>query len=86
MKTLVLRGKRFWLGEVRQGDEMGGCEAPWMPEREIDIPVGGKTCDELDTIIHECLHGCFWDMDEDAVSESATSIARVLWRLGWRKT
>ncbi len=49
----------------------------WMPydgARELDLNV----------CIHELLHGCT-ELDEYCVDETATDIARVLWRLGWRK-
>jgi hypothetical protein len=33
---------------------------------------------EVDTIIHECLHGLWWDLDEEAVRTAATEIAAAL--------
>ena len=54
-------------------------------ERIIKIPVDGDTRDELDWIVHESLHACCPYLEEDAVDKAATSVARLLWRLGWRK-
>ena len=54
-------------------------------ERIVKIPVDGDTLDELDWIIHESLHACCPYLEEDAVDKAATSVARLLWRLGWRK-
>lgn len=41
---------------------------------------------QLEVIIHELLHGCHWDLDEVAITETAEDLARVLYRLGYRKT
>lgn len=40
---------------------------------------------ELETIIHEALHACLWDLDEEPIEETAESIASLLWKLGYRK-
>lgn len=40
---------------------------------------------ELDVLIHEMLHACHWDLDEQAITETASDLARVLTRLGYRK-
>ena len=39
----------------------------------------------LDTVIHELLHAAEWNMSEEWVTSTADDIARVLWRLGWRR-
>ena len=51
----------------------------------IQIPIDGDTLPELDWCTHESLHACCPWMAEDAVDEAATCIAKLLWRLGWRK-
>ncbi len=38
--------------------------------------------DLLEVLIHEALHGCFWDMDENSIAETGDSIARFLKKLG----
>ena len=40
----------------------------------------------LDTSIHESLHACQWYLDEEAVTKIATSLAKFLWRTGYRLT
>jgi len=40
----------------------------------------------LDTVVHEVLHACRPEMSEEAVAETASTIARVLHRLGARIT
>ena len=53
--------------------------------RVMRVPVDGDTLAELDWIIHESLHACHPYLHEEAVDRAATSVARLLWRLGWRK-
>jgi len=86
MRSVMIRGKRFRVVDVAtwEGAELGYCTNPDL-DKEIAIPIDGDTEAELDTIIHELLHACHWDMSEEAVEETATCVARALWRLGWRK-
>lgn len=92
MRCHTFRGKRWRIAEAISGDELpmgsmkGYCEGPpSAPDREMLIPVGGVSREDLETIIHEALHACLWDINEDAVDQSAVDLARFLWRLGWRK-
>ena len=48
----------------------------------IDPNVGGLG--RLDVLVHEAMHACFPDLDEDEVDEYSWDIARFLWRLGYR--
>lgn len=41
--------------------------------------------DYLDTLIHETIHQCFPKLSEQKVLNGATTIANLLWRLGYRK-
>lgn len=84
--THVFRGRRFIISAERPRKMRGYCEDPKSPEKMINIPVRGKSQDNLTTIIHEGLHACLWDTAEDSVEETSESIAKLLWRLGWRKT
>lgn len=38
----------------------------------------------LDTTIHEGLHACLWVLDEETVAQTATDLAKFLYRMGWR--
>ena len=40
---------------------------------------------ELDTLIHELLHACQPDLEESAVDQTASDIARILTRLGYSR-
>ena len=73
--TFVPRSlRRGWFGK---------CESA---TRSITIESGHPQKQELDTLIHEMLHASLDPVDEQYVQQTATDIARVLWRLGWRKT
>jgi hypothetical protein len=40
--------------------------------------------DRLDTICHELLHACQGYASEEHVAEVATTLATVLWQIGYR--
>jgi len=63
-------------------DSLGECD---FNTKTIKIPYDGDTLHELDCIIHEALHACFPFLVDDEVERSATDVARLLWRLDWRK-
>ena len=81
-----LRGKR-WRLEVLDFLHDGCCgsmDPAGVPQKRILIARNQDPLDILDTVIHECLHACVPDLDEDAVTETATDIAKVLHRMGCR--
>lgn len=41
--------------------------------------------DELKVAVHECLHAEYPDMKEKHVTRVADSVARLLWKMGYRK-
>lgn len=53
-------------------------------KRTITICTSLAGIDELDTIVHELLHACQGYASEDHVAEVATTLANILWRLGYR--
>jgi hypothetical protein len=53
-------------------------------KRTITICTSLSDLDELDTLIHELLHACQGYASEDHVAEVATTLANILWRLGYR--
>ena len=50
---------------------------------EVDHRIRGRL--ELDTLIHEMLHAVYPFLAEDPVNDSASEIASILWKLGYRK-
>ena len=84
IKSHSFRGKRWKLVDAGSGNG-GICQGPHIKRREMLVPMTGNSQHDLDTVLHEGLHACFWDIDEEGIHESAADLARLLWRLGWRK-
>ena len=82
-KTVTIRGKRwrFELVTLPRGRD-GDCH---VQPRQIRIRKSLKGQHKLDVIIHEILHAADWDKTEEWVDSTASDIARVLWRLGYRE-
>jgi len=82
MKSHVFRGKRFkiFLRNPQNRNHLGTCD---YKKREIEIKPSLEGEEKLDCMIHEALHACFPDIDDAAVDESATSIAKFLTRAGY---
>ena len=80
-----LRGK-YWsiVRSILPRSTLGLCD--WS-SRKITISTARKIRGELelDTVIHELLHACQPDLAEETVEETASDIARVLWRMGYRQ-
>ena len=76
--------KRYWTiirGKLDRNKD-GLCDAN---SRTITIRRSLSGERELDVLIHEMLHACHWDLDEEAITETASDLARVLTRLGYRR-
>ena len=83
-RILKIRGQRWRLRFVTHlGDAEGICN---KEERIIRIALGHPEDRTLDSIIHEILHAALWDLDEEAVSETANAISAALWRVGYRRS
>jgi hypothetical protein len=79
------RGQRWSVQDSKGLDRLtlGLCE---HDIRKIQVPIYKDTELALDTTIHECLHASFPDISEEAINESASDIACLLYKLGWRLT
>ena len=81
IRSHTFNGKRFKvynLAGLPAGD-LGACG-----DRYIKVPIDGDTLEELDAIIHEGLHAAT-PLNEESVCIAAMDVAKLLWRLGWRK-
>jgi len=85
VKAVDLRGRRFLVSRPKrlEPDVLGWCRANCKPKIAVAYSLNGQ--EELEIFIHEMLHGCFWDMDEEAITDTADGIAKALWRIGYRK-
>jgi hypothetical protein len=55
-----------------------------LPRIDIDIRLTNE--EELDTLVHECIHHTLPYLNEETVIAAGTMIAAILWSDGWRKT
>ncbi len=53
--------------------------------KKIRVSKGLRPKTEMDTIIHEVLHVLDPTKDESWIKESGTTLADILWKLGYRK-
>ena len=85
---ITLRGKRYTVEFPARvpGGVHGLCDSPKLKGRKILIKRSLIGQRRLEVIIHEALHACMWDIDEEAVDETAHDIARLLWRVGYRSS
>lgn len=63
----------------------GQIDPPSYTKKQLKISNNLKSDKEiLEVFLHECLHGCFWDLDESAIEAAALDISKLLYRLGAR--
>lgn len=59
----------------------------WPLSRRRRIEIDPRQCPKeyMDTLIHEALHELFPKKREDVILRAGTTIANLLWRLGYRR-
>lgn len=85
MKFHSFRGKRWRIERKGIKGRWGECENPEIKDKRLIIPKakhGPKIL--LEVAIHEALHACMWDLNEEPIFDSARDIAKFLWKLGFR--
>jgi hypothetical protein len=82
---IILRGKQWDLQFTRELSRSadGECDEPTTAGKRIAIRSGLSEARTIEVLVHEMLHACHWDLDEQVVTETAHDIARVLYRLGY---
>jgi len=80
-----LNGKIWEYVRVPLKKVDGYCDAPHVKGKKIRVDSRLQGIPELDTNIHEALHAAVWCLDEPTISQTAHDLARMLWRLGYRK-
>lgn len=84
---VTILGKRYRLiftGRMLK-QAHGSCDSPKQKGKEIRIKRGLSEKRTLEVVIHEALHAADWHKDEEWVEGVADDIARILWRLGYRR-
>lgn len=85
---ITILGKRWelkFLDGRKMPDALGACEPPDSPRKEIRVRKNLAGVQALDVLIHETLHAADWTKDEEWVEQVATDIAKMLWKLGYRR-
>jgi len=80
--TQTFCGKKYRVSAEKLdgwADQQNDNERHILLLRDIGSKAG------LETAIHEALHACDWKATESRVTKVAHDIARMLWRLGYRK-
>jgi hypothetical protein len=82
------RDKKYnikFIKKLSMTNSDGLCDDPKSRKKTIEISneLSGKK--ELEIVLHESLHACFWDLDEEAITETAIDISKFLWKCGYRK-
>jgi hypothetical protein len=82
----MFRGRRWQIKEIpKKLRRYGDCDDPRVNGKAIRVALARRDKKGLSALIHECLHACFWDLEELAVDKAGEDIADFLWRLNWRK-
>jgi len=69
-----------------EGPFDGVCEFPRSGKRPaLRVSIDINTRKGLETLLHECLHAEVWAKTEEVVDRASYDIARLLWRLGFRR-
>lgn len=74
------------MADLSSRQHWGECDPPTVRRPRITIRRALKPRAMLMVTVHELLHAAYPHLSEEAVTESATEIARVLYRLGARVT
>lgn len=83
MRIRVLN--KFWhLRFAPNLANLGDCDPPSQPNKEIRVRSTLSGEERLDVLIHEMVHAAGWHIDERFVNQFASDLARALWRLGYR--
>lgn len=69
--------------------ESDGCVGQCWPgtheDNRMEVDPRQTQIDYMDTVIHEAMHMLFPKVKESKILKSGTSIAILLWRLGYRR-
>jgi hypothetical protein len=82
-------GEKYWkMVFTPVPDADGNCDPPTARNKHIRLPPRLKKDPKrlMEVVVHEMLHGSDWTKDESWVETTAEDIARVLWRLGYRRS
>jgi hypothetical protein len=82
---ISIMGKRWKLCFARLSEHKGDCSGPAEKNKKIRIDSRLKGEERLEILIHEFRHAADWGQSELFVDNEAKDMARMLWRLGYRR-
>jgi hypothetical protein len=83
---VIIHGKRWDLSFCRvPPDRLGDCDSPDATNKGIRVSKDLRGEKALEITLHELFHAANWRTSEEYVEREARDIARILWRLGYRK-
>lgn len=82
---ITLCKKRWGIRFTSLKNNRGECDAPSIKNKEIRIDRKLSGQEELEVVLHEAWHACDWKADEEFVACASADVARLLWRLGYRR-
>ena len=85
---VTINGERWRLEFSRLSDRNGDCDPPTAPGKTIRIAsrLLGRQQRLMADVLHECLHAADWSKDEEWVEQVSEDLARILFKLGYRRT
>ena len=85
-RTARIGGKRWRVRFLPAAVFSRGCDGDCsIRSNTIRIKRNLKGRSMLESLIHETLHAAHWQIAEECVAETADDLARLLWRLGYRR-
>lgn len=79
-----LHNKWWVFKRVPNLKDDGIIDAPDIPNKHLKINSKLRGKKELETILHEALHGCIWNLSEEDIQQTGEDLANLLWKLGYR--
>jgi len=74
-----------WWTITEDSDDRGSYGVCTFADRSIQLWPGLRGQRRLRTLIHETLHALDWSMPHPRVEKFERTIAKILWRDGWRR-
>lgn len=78
--TTRFRGVKYKVKVKRLKGNCGGYATDPQGRKPQIVIDRGSVC--LEVLVHEALHACYWDLDENAVFEAGRDIAKFLEKMG----
>jgi len=86
--THKFRGKRYRIVHERAPGPAGAsCDDPAYHNPALTFRNRAPSAlTELIWYLHESLHACLWDLDEDTVRQTAEDVGRFIRRIGYERS